>query len=85
MIVWEKILKLEIALFNTMFNIKFVFGFLKPFPFTNKNNIYFRHALTAATGILEGVKRANSFGTEIGQEIAKYGFGGLIDIQVDLN
>ena len=42
------------------------------FPFINKNNLildmYFRHALTAATGILEGVKRANSFGTEIGQE-----------------
>ena len=46
--------------------------------------MYFRHVLTAANGILEGVKRTNSFGTEIGQEIAKYGFGGLIDIQVDL-
>ena len=49
------------------------------FPFINKNNLildlYFRHVLTAANGILEGVKRTNSFGTEIGQEIAKYGFG----------
>ena len=55
------------------------------FNFINKNNIYFRHGLTAATVILEGVNRANSFGTEIGQEIAKYGFGGLIDIQAGLN
>ena len=54
------------------------------FHFINSNNIYFRHALTAAASVLEGVKRANSFGTEIGQEIAKYGLGGLIDIQAGL-
>jgi len=40
-----------------------------------------RHTLVVAEGVLEGAKQANQLGVMIGQEIAKFGLGGLLDIQ----